>query len=170
VEVIERAIRREIVGCAPRQRIPKDVALTQYVGISIDEAGRFERLKKRRTLGTMRAPLIEKFMTREDCKTWLAEYGAVPHEVPRSACVFCPFHDDEEWLRVKAVPEDWEKAVAVDAALRVKGNIVNRNMNAEMFVHRSCRPLTQIEFVAKAKDNRQASIPFWRECLGVCGV
>ena len=39
------------------------------------------------------------------------------------------------------MPEDWELAVKVDEALRVKGNILNRNMDAEMFVHRSCQPL-----------------------------
>jgi hypothetical protein len=170
VEVIERTIRRELCLVKPRCRIPKTTQVTQYVGISLDESGRFARMKKRRTLGAMRAPLIERFMTREACKIWLKEFGEVPHEVPRSACVFCPFHDDEEWLRIKSVPEDWALDVSVDEALRVKGNILNRNMDAEMFVHRSCLPLVQIEFNPKAKDDRQASIPFWRECLGVCGV
>ena len=170
VDVIERTIRREILGLKPRQRVPKDVSLTQYVGISLDEAGRFTRMKKRRTLGTMKAPLIERFMTRESCLAWLAEFGNVPHEVPRSACVYCPMHDDAEWLRVKAVPEDWALAVEIDEAMRKEGNIVNRGMDAQMFLHRSCQPLVQIEFKPKAVDDRQSSIPFWRECLGVCGV
>ncbi len=170
VDVIERCIRREICRLKPRQRVPKSISITQYVGISLDEAGRFERMKKRRTLGTMRAPLIERFMTREACKIWLHEFGNVPHEVPRSACVFCPMHDDAEWLRVKAVQEDWNRAVEVDEALRKKGVIVNRNMDGQMFLHRSCQPLVQIEFRPKEADNRQESIPFWRECLGVCGM
>jgi hypothetical protein len=170
VEVIERTTRREVCGLLPGRRIPKTVEIVQYVGISLDEAGRFERMKRNRKLGTMRAPLIERFMTREACKIWLSEFGNVPHEVPRSACVFCPFHDDEEWLRVKSVPEDWAHAVEVDEALRIKGNVVNRNMDAEMFVHRSCQPLVQIDFQPKTKDDRQASLPFWRECMGVCGV
>jgi len=170
VEVIERAIRREVCGLAPGRRIPKTITIVQYVGISLDEAGRFERMKRNRKLGAMRAPLIERFMTREACKIWLKEFGNVPHEVPRSACVFCPFHDDEEWLRIKAVPEDWARAVEVDEALRRPGNVCNRNMDAEMFVHRSCQPLVQIDFQPKVRDDRQASIPFWRECLGVCGA
>lgn len=170
VQVIERAIRREVCGLKPGARLPKDVTLIQYVGISLDEAGRFTRLKARRLLGEMRAPLIERFMTRAACQTWLAEFGNVPHEVPRSACVYCPFHDDAEWLRVKAVPEDWALALEVDAAMRTKGNSVNRNMDAEMFLHKSCQPLVQIDFKPKPVDDRQASIPFWRECLGVCGV
>lgn len=168
VEVIERCIRREILGVQPRYRIPKSTQVVQYVGISLDEAGRFERMIKRRTLGLMKAPLIERYMTRQDCLTWLAEHGNVPHEVPRSACVYCPMHDDAEWLRVKAVPEDWAKAVAVDESLRIQGNVVNRNMDAEMFLHRSCKPLVQIEF--KPREKTQTSIPFYRDCLGVCGV
>ena len=175
IEVIEKFIRREMCGLQPRQRVPKTIAITQYVGISIDEAGRFMRMRNKRTLGTMRAPLIERHMTRKDCVDWLDARGEVPHKVPRSACVFCPFHDDAEWMAVKAVPEDWNRAVEIDEALRVKGNIVNRNMNNEMFVHRSRMPLVNITFSPKAEDN-QATLGFWkndnfsRECLGVCGV
>lgn len=201
IEVIEKTIRQELLGLKPKQRIPKDVKVVQYIGISLDEAGRAQRMmaprlvkaktvperttkagkiipakfipthwEKPRHLGVIRFPLIEKFMTRTNCKTWLLESGNLPHECPRSACVFCPFHDDEEWLGIKAVPEDWDLAVSVDESLRVKGNILNRNMDSEMFLHRSCLPLVQIEFKPKDKDERQASIPFWRECMGVCGI
>ncbi len=176
VEVIEQTIRRELCGLKPGQRVPKKrMRIVQYVGISLDESGRFTRLQKRRTLGTMRAPLIERHMTRADCLRWLAERGNVPHVVPRSACTFCPFHDDAEWTAIKAVPEDWARAVEIDAAMRLPGAIVNRGMDAEMFVHRSCKPLTEITFSPKAPDTQQ-SLGFWqadefsRECLGVCGL
>jgi hypothetical protein len=170
VEVIERTIRRELLGLAAGRRIPKGTLLTQYIGISLDESGRAERMKKRRKIGVMRFPLIERFMTREACLAWLQEFGNVPHEVPRSACVYCPFHDDAAWLQIKKVPEDWARAVEIDEALRVEGNVVNRGMRAAMYVHRSCQPLVQIDFKPKEKDDRQASMPFWRDCLGVCGV
>lgn len=169
VDVIERTIRREVLGLKAKARIPKDVLVTQYVGISLDEAGRFLRMQARRNLGKMRAPLIEMFMNRQQCKEWLAEFGHVPHEVPRSACVYCPFHTDEEWLRVKSVAEDWKLAVSVDEALR-SGVVVQRNHDAEIFLHSSCKPLVEIEFHPKPKDERQISMPFYRECLGVCGV
>lgn len=146
VEVIERTIRRDIAGLLPGRRLPKSIIVEQLVGISLDEAGRFERTKKRRTLGAMRAPLIEMFMTRTHCLRWLEKFGDVPHDVPRSACVFCPFHDDREWLNVKAVPEDWELAVKVDETLRKEGVVVNRNMEADMYVHRSCQPLVPDRF------------------------
>lgn len=171
VEVIERTIRYEVLNLNPRQRVPKDVKLTQYVGISLDESGRFERMKARRTLGEMRAPLIERFMTRQSCLAWLEERGNVPHKVPRSACVYCPFHTDEEWLAIKSVPEDWALAVEIDEALRTPGTIVNRGMDAQMFVHRSCQPLVEIDFKPKKDESRkQIELPFWRECLGVCGM
>lgn len=170
VEVIKRSIRRDVVGLAPRKRIPKSVTVTQYVGISLDEAGRFERLIRRREKSKFRAPLIERHMTRKDCKDWLAERGQVPHEVPRSACVFCPFHSDAEWMRVKEVPEDWARAVEIDEALRVEGNVIGRGLQAELYLHRQCKPLVQIEFRPQPSNDRQQTLGFWRECLGVCGV
>lgn len=178
ITVIERAIRRTICGLAPGRAIPKKkFAIHQYVGISVDEAGRFVRMQRRRTLGTMHAPLIDRHMTRQDCFDWLKERGSVPHEVPRSACVFCPFHDDAEWLRIKAVPADWARAVEIDEALRAVGSVANRDMDAEMFVHGSCKPLTQIEFNPQTEKNAgQQRLGYWRgdnfsrECLGVCGL
>lgn len=177
VDVIEKTIRRELYGLAPGRRLPKSARVHQYVGISLDEAGRFERLKKRRTLGTMHAPLIDRHMTRADCVAWLEERGRVPHMVPRSACVFCPFHSDAEWVRVRSVPEDWARAVEVDEALRAAGSVANRNMDAPMYLHAQLKPLVQVEFRPLAdRDAGQATMGFWRddkfsrECLGVCGL
>lgn len=170
VEVIERCLRREVLGLKARQRIPKTAKVMQYVGISIDEAMRFERVKRNARTGEMRAPLIENFMTRENCKQWLKEFGNVPHEVPRSACVFCPFRDDESWMDIKNEPAEWAKAIEVDEALRTEGNVFNRGLYGELYLHRSLQPLVQIDFHPKPKDNRQISMPFWRDCMGVCGV
>lgn len=56
-------------------------------------------------------------------------------------------------------------AVKVDHGLRKPGAIVNRNMDAQMFAHRSCVPLDQVEF----KHERQLNM-FTTECEGMCGV
>ena len=40
INVVNKAIRRELLGLKPRQRIPKDTIIYQYFGISTDEAGR----------------------------------------------------------------------------------------------------------------------------------
>lgn len=49
-------------------------------------------------------------------KDWLRD--KIPHETPRSACTFCPFHDNAEWQRIKAVPADWDRACQIDDSLR----------------------------------------------------
>lgn len=188
VEVIERCIRRDIVGLLPRHRFPRDVHIHQYIGISLDEAGRAQRMMRRKqkefAARVAKAkhkdkvwdwskyyfPLLDMQMTRESCKSWLREYGKVPHEVPRSACVFCPMHDDPEWLHVKANPVEWARAVEMDEALRVPGNVINRNMNKQLFLHRSCVPLVQIEFSSEPNPQKRRNLNFNKECLGVCGV
>lgn len=174
IDVIDRTIRREVLGLKPRQRVPKGTHVTQIFGISLDEAGRATRLYERIVLGGMKwislqFPLIDRFLTRTLCKEWLAKQG-IPHEVPRSACVYCPFHSDAEWLRIKANPSDWKLAVEVDEALRVPGNVVNRQLDQKLlYVHRSCQPLTQITF-APIPESTQTELNFANECLGVCGV
>lgn len=161
VEVVERTIRRDIIGLLPRQRMPRDVRVHEYFGISLDEARRTIGIKRR--VNYAHFPLIDRGWTRADCVRYLTQ--RVPHKVPRSACAFCPFHSDWEWMEVRAVPEDWALAVKVDAALREPGRIVNRNMDAQMFAHRSCVPLDQVEF----RHERQRNF-FNSECEGMCGV
>lgn len=161
VEVVERCIKRTIIGLKPRCRVPKTTRVHQYFGISLDEARRTTGIKKRVPLPHF--PLIEMGWTRADCHRYLA--GRVPHETPRSACVYCPFHSDQEWLRIKQSPEDWALAVKVDTGLRTPGKIVNRNMDAQMFAHRSCVPLAQVKF----KHERQFNM-FTTECEGMCGL
>ncbi len=86
----------------------------QWIGISFDERERM------RTSGvkyiTNRYPLVEKRMTRADCKDWLNLHGLeVP---PKSACVFCPYHSAAQWREVKKVTDDWRRATEVDELIR----------------------------------------------------
>lgn len=155
-EVIERAIRRDIVGLKPRQRMPSDVFVKQYFGISLDEAARARRIQERvgkHKWSEAKFPLLKLGWTRADCLKFLAD--KVPHEVPKSACVFCPYHSDAEWLKIQSVPSDWQRAVEIDAALR-SGGIFNRKMNQRMYVHRSCLPLTQITFNPESTEPGEA--------------
>ncbi len=179
VEVIERTIRREVLGLKPRQRLPKGHGIIQHFGISLDEASRATRLWERHHIGTrsgdrlVKSPfpprfiLIDRQMTRANCLDYLA--GKVPHETPRSACVFCPFKTDEEWQRTRAVPEDWDRATQIDVGLRTTGAVANRDMEQTMYLHRSCQPLTQIEFHPRV-NAKELQLGFGMECEGVCGV
>jgi hypothetical protein len=170
VEVIERAIRRDLLGLRPRQRIPRGILVYQYFGITLDEAGRAARAKRRfegMTWAKPVYPFLDMGWTRQDCLAWL--HDRVPHPVPRSACVFCPFHTNREWAELRrSDPTGWARAVAIDGALRQDGNVVNRGMDQKLYLHRSCLPLLAIDFDALAPE---AVDPMTAgECDGMCGV
>jgi hypothetical protein len=172
-EVIHRTIRREVLGLLPRRTIPRGVSVTQYMGISLDEAGRARRIAamfaREHKRSTPQFPLLGKFWTRPDCLNYLAP--KVPHQTPRSACVFCPYHSDAEWLNVKSQPEEWKRSVEIDHALRANGSIINRDMRQVMYLHRSCKPLDEVVFDTRPKPrDLQLSMSFAAVCEGVCGV
>jgi hypothetical protein len=173
--VIERTIRREVMELGYRQRFPvKTAHVHQYLGISMDEAGRSVRIAKnfRENLkwSTPHFPLIEKGWTRADCLTWLA--SKVPHQTPRSSCVFCPNHKDAEWVMLReADPGGWRRAVEIDRALREPGVVVNRDMSQAMFLHRSCQPLDEVAFnTCPTPRELQMGTGFSHMCEGSCGV
>lgn len=174
-EVINRAIRRDVLGLKPRQRIPRDAYVTIYMGISLDESGRAARIteifRKEHRAFTPKFPLIERFMTRSNCKDWLRRYG-VPHETPRSACTFCPYHTDYEWEQLRLTdPDGWKRAIEVDHALRIHGSVDNRAMDQVLYLHRSCKPLELVVLDTRPDPRKaQLSINFSQECQGMCGV
>jgi hypothetical protein len=88
---IEQAIRYKVVGLAPRRPLPKDVTVTQYIGMSLDEGGRANRLRARfakKPRWSVEFPLIGIGWTRGSCETFLQQI--VPHRVRRSACKGMP--------------------------------------------------------------------------------
>lgn len=158
VEPIEKFIRRELLGVKPRCRVKKGVIVTQWRGISADEA---HRMKPSSTKWiTVRYPLaMEHRMTRGDCLAWMDRHGYP--KPPRSACIGCPFHNDQEWLDIRnRRPQEWQEAVEFDAAIRNAGGMRNPT-----FVHRDCVPLDKVEFRA----DRQTDA-WGEECQGMCGV
>ena len=48
-------------------------------------------------------------------------------------------------------------------------SVMNRDMAQVMYVHRSCKPLTQIEFQPRV-NAKESQLGFGLECEGVCGV
>lgn len=171
-EPIEKGIRREVLGLLPGRTIPKGVRVHQYFGISLDEASRATRIYERfhvteESKLQPHFPLIDRMMTRANCIEWLA--GRVPHEVPRSACVFCPFHSDAEWQRLKDTGGiDWSRALEIDEALRSHARAA-QYMNKTMYLHRSCQPLVEIDFKPQV-NRKELQLGFGVECEGVCGV
>lgn len=175
IEVVERTIRRELLGLKFRQHMPKGTVVTQLFGISKDEERRAVRIRARiENLKWARPefPLLELGWTRQRCKEYLRD--RVPHEVPRSACVFCPYHKAQEWLDLKKNdPESWQRAVEVDAGLRRPGGVVNRGLEQSLYLHRSCLPLDLIDFEAEAlrAKGKEADKFALMDCgEGMCGV
>jgi len=171
VNVIERTIRREILGLAPGQRIPKDVELTQLYGLSYDEPGRIMRVRARK-LCEVAFPLFELEMTRRSCHKWLAKhYPQIT--VPRSACVFCPYHSNAEWRAIREVPEDWARAIQIDRAIRDHDSTCTHGLNQMLYLHRDCVPLDQVDLTdpeTKERKKGQEMFGFMAECEGMCDV
>lgn len=158
IEPIEKEQRR-LLGLKPRQRCR--VAVESWQGISLDE---ISRISVNRTGWVWnRYPLIERRETRAACLSWLAKRGWT--DVPKSACVGCPYHDNAYWRWLKeASPEDFEAAVAFDHAANA-GQVLGWDRPA--YVHRSMVPLDQVNLLDPHAD--QLDLVFG-ECEGICGV
>jgi len=134
----------------------------QWMGISLDEVQRMK--DSRKWWMTNRYPLIDLRMTREDCKKWMADHGYP--EPPRSACVFCPFHTDSEWMRLKTQdPSSFQAAIEFEAKYQAVMKQVT-GFRGTPFLHRSLKPLAEVNF-ATGTDQKS---PFTGECEGMCGV
>jgi hypothetical protein len=173
LDVIEHVIRHEIVGLNRGQHFPrKEIHVQQYLGISFDESGRAARVRHRFAeipWATPVFPLLERQITRSMCQQRLKAFG-VPHEVPRSACVFCPYHSNEEWRWLRDNdPAGFKRAVEIDEALRTPGNVVNRNLEQKLYVHRSCVPLREALLEKPESLRDQTYMGFYQECNGLCG-
>lgn len=148
-----------------RARVP----IVQWYGMSHDEPG---RLRDARELWRSYAyPLYMMGWTRWHCLQYLAQQtypDGAPVAAPRSSCVFCPFHSDEEWRSVRADAEAWERACAFDDALRL--GAPPAGLKSAAYVHRSRVPLREADLDAAATSQGDLFGVDDHECEGVCGV
>ena len=158
INVIHRALR-EVLGI---RQGGQTVLVKLWMGISTDEAHRMEDSRKPWIQNVY--PLIDKGMSRKDCQEWLKRNGFP--QAPRSSCTFCPFHSDQEWLRLRdEEPKEFAGAVEWEKRFQATAALPNSGMKGIPFLHGACVPLAQVKF--KADSNRHV----WREeCSGVCGV
>ena len=174
VAAITKCIRETIVGLKPGERFPKnDVHVHQYFGLSFDEPKRVLNVRHqfmKTEWATPHFPLFGTNTDRAGCKMWLK--GRVPHEVPRSACVFCPCHDNAEWrwvLNNNPWNPDWIRAVEIDEALRDPKSACSRGMRELAYLHRSCVPLSKVD-LSETTDELYAEFDMGYDCMGLCGV
>jgi len=162
VEPITRYIRQHLLQLAPRQRVRKGDHIELWMGISVDEASRMRDNRAPWILN--RYPLIERRMSRQDCVRWLESNAARIGMPPKSACIGCPYTDDNRWREMKREhPNEFADAVAFDHAIR-RGV---RGVAQDAYLHRSTKPLDEVDF-ENAEDKGQINF-FENECEGLCG-
>ena len=157
---------RELIGLQPRQRGPKHVAVTQWIGISQDEIQRMKMSRHKYIEHIW--PLVDKRMNRNDCLKWMERNGYP--EPAKSSCIGCPYHNDSQWRDIRDnSPEEWADVVMVDNKIR---NHIGMNpakpKRGQQFMHRSLKPLAEVD-LSTAADRGQLDM-FNNECEGMCGV
>lgn len=158
IHPIERHVR-ERAGITKGKRAKGILDATALIGISLDEAS---RMKPSRTAWvTNRYPLVDAGLRREDCLRLISEHGLA--EPQKSSCVFCPYHGDDFWRRLKAgYPAEFERAARFDEDIRGMSKSPDRG---QVFLHRSLKPLRAIDFYAQGRmfDSLEEE-----ECEGGC--
>lgn len=158
-------IMQSVRKLAEIKRGQKEIGVIQWIGISLDEVRRMK--PSRNPWAKNEWPLIDMKMRRGDCLEWMKQNGYP--QPPRSSCVYCPFHRNDEWRRLKTEePEAFAQAVDFERKLQeAKGN--SENFHSVPFLHRSCKPLDQVDF-SSDEDRGQIVFDFNNECTGMCGV
>jgi hypothetical protein len=107
----------------------------KWIGFSIDEATRVMRMQASQP--NARFPLVERMMKRADCVKLVKDSGwPTP---PRSRCWMCPNQHDVEWRELKENrPIEFHQAVMLDHKIR--------ETDPHAWLHKSCKPLDQIDF------------------------
>lgn len=193
VMVIEKAIRYEILGLRPGDRLPKDVIVHQYIGISWDERSRAVDIARRFEVAEYEGQvqqnlfgedtIIDVETGRRQKSNWRVHFPlieesrritrddcerenarTIPHRVYGSACIQCPYQDDPTWARRMEPGLTRERVIQIDHGIRTPGVIVNRGLQQKLYLHASCRPIDQINF----KNEKQ--LGFAMECEGGCGL
>jgi hypothetical protein len=105
--------------------------------------------------------VIDKQFNRRDCYSWLKNNN---YPIPgKSACIYCPFHSNVNWLDIKNNhKDDWDECVQFDKDIRHK----MRSDKFKAYLHKECVPLDEAEL-----DPHKNQIDmFNNECEGMCGV
>jgi hypothetical protein len=157
---IEQKIR-QLLGLKKGQRGPKRIAAVIWQGISTDEIQRAR--KGIEGWQQFRYPLIEMKMSRMQCLEWMQGKG---YPMPtKSACIWCPYHDDRAWRDIKENdPESWAVAVQMDDMIR--GGV--RGTSQKLYLHKSLVPLAEVDF--RTPEDFGQIDAFAEECEGMCGI
>lgn len=143
------------------KRLPK---VETWIGFSFDEQDRVKGCKSDVKFITLRFPLVELGMTKAKVTGYYMNHGIqIP---PRSVCCACyanglAYFEDMYFNR----PDDWDKAVAVDEAIR---DMTQVGIKDEVFVSSSMIPLKDLPDLDFKKQD--ADYKEYRCNSGVCFV
>jgi hypothetical protein len=156
------SVLRKLLG---RRAIRKSegVLVEVLIGISLDEVIRMKPSRKPWISNSW--PLIGKGMNRADCQAWF-DRNDFP-QPPRSACVYCPFHSDDEWLRL--TPAEFQEACDKEIELQATFRSVPGLAHKVPYFHAKRIPLSQVKLIPGSKEKDQMGL-FGNECEGMCGV
>jgi len=149
---------RKLLGLKKREKIKKHIKVDMLMGISKDEV--FRMKSNRLPYITNVYPLIDLNMRRQDCINWFKKY--YDKTPPRSACIYCPYKNDKEWIHLKTHnPEEWQQVIEFDKKIRNN----SRKKEEEVYVHKSCKPIIEVDL---NKEDNQLDL-FDGLCEGYCG-
>lgn len=143
----------------------------QVFGISFDERHRCKNGNGDPSWMLRNYPLVDRKLNRWQVIA-IAEQWFPGHGFPRSACTFCPHHNNREWRRLRdGSPDEWASAVEYDRAMRRNGWAKTVGLDGTPFVHRQMVPLDEADL--RTDDEKQGQLTldgFANECEGMCGV
>jgi hypothetical protein len=147
----------------------KTVKVISWIGISLDEV---TRMKPSRDPWSENVwPLVDNKLTRHDCKLWMERNGYP--EPPRSACVYCPYHSNHEWRRLRdEEPLEFERAAEFEKELqRTHAKIQSPGKLIGIpYLHRSMKPLKDVDLTTEADRGQLDFDMFQNDCEGMCGL
>lgn len=160
---------REMLGLEKNEKRKKGTKVELLMGISRDEVTRMKTNPLKYLHNQY--PLVDMELRRGDCLDWMKKHGYP--QPPRSACTFCPFHSTKEWREIKKNKEEWAEVVAMDRAIRSQERFKDKNsgeekLKDEIFLHRKCIPIDEIDFDEKDKQG-DLLYGIENECEGMCG-
>jgi len=168
IRPVDKFIRRKLLGLKKGERATPGL-VELWFGISADEMRRVRQSRDRWKINHypligLPGPILERPYTRARCKDWL-EQEYPERQIPRSACLGCPYHSRAEWKMLQMGDQDeWLDIVEFDRKTRHCGG-----ENDEMFIHNSRLPIENVDFQSGDDTSRQENL-FENECEGMCGV
>ena len=158
---------KELLGLKKGQSYREEIEM--FIGISLDEATRIAKPNRKNL--TYIYPFCNVYSkqadfgfmdfekkTRGDLMNWIVENGfPLP---PKSSCVFCPFQQDKDWLKIKSNPVDWDCVLNTDHSVR---DSTKKGIRQKMYLHDSLKPIELVKFI-----ENQLKIEF--NCGPFCNV